>query len=104
RALGDMLVTAIRLGWVARGQMPPRLLRAFADEVSHAARSSARFRDDAQVSAGNGTARFRSEPFPPFSEQPVRLTVREAATLAEVSEGYMRRCCRRGDVTASQGR
>ncbi len=100
--LGRQLVEAIRLAYVTRGRTPPRHLLDFANAVSRAGRSTPEFRADAQVSLGDGTAEFRDGPSLPLSDQPVRLSVREAANLADVSEGFMRRSCRRGDVQAFQ--
>jgi hypothetical protein len=98
-ALAPWLVRAVRV-YVARGVPPPRPLLDLADEVSRAAR----FRADAQATARCGTGQFRSEPFSRPSDQPEWLTVREAARVAAVSEGYVRRLARRRDVEASRGR
>ena len=100
--LAGQLAAALQLAYGTRRVRPPRLLEEFAGEVSRAA-GAAKCRIDAKVGPGAGTARFREVPSLPASDQPVRLSVREAANLANVSEGYMRRCCRRGDVQASQG-
>lgn len=99
--LAGQLAAALQLAYGTRRVPPPRLLEEFADEISHAS-GSARFRKDAQVRPGLGTAGFRELPSPPCSDQPVRLSIREAANLANVSEGLMRRTCRRGDVQASR--
>ena len=48
-------------------------------------------------------AEFRTGPDLAAWPQPVHLTVKEAATVAELSEGYVRRVIRRGDVEASRG-
>jgi hypothetical protein len=104
--LADWLPPLIRAAPGARGKLaPPVELVDLANQISQAARSSAQFRADAQVSGAPGTARFRSDPAPPGSgQEPATLTVREAALRAQVSEGLVRRLCRRGDVTASQRR
>lgn len=99
-ALAPCLVQAVRL-YTARGVPPPRLLLDHADEVSRAA---ARFRADAQVTARRGTGQFRGGPSSRPFGQPEWFTVREAARVAEVSEGYVRRLARRRDVEASRGR
>jgi hypothetical protein len=102
--LARQLAEALQLAYGTRHANPPRLLEAFANQISHAARDSgsARFRTDAQVSPSRGTAEFCDEPSLQSSDQPVRLSVREAANLADCSEGLMRRTCRRGDVQASR--
>jgi excisionase family DNA binding protein len=102
--LSRQLVEAIRLAYVARGRPPPRHLLDFAEEVSRAARSSATSPTAALASAAAGTVRFRTSPDLPACDEPVWLTVTEAARVAEVSDGYMRRLARRGDVQASRGR
>ena len=90
---------------IARGlPAAPELLR-FADQFGAAVQASAGSAEAPQMpSTGpRGTrGRFRGGPFLSSSAQPVRLTVREAAHLADVSEGFMRRTCRRGDVEASR--
>lgn len=100
--LASELAATLKLAYGTRRARPPRFLEAFAGEISREA-SSATFRKDTQASTRRGTGEFRDGPAAPSSEQPVRLSVREAAHLANVSEGLMRRCCRRGDVQASQG-
>jgi hypothetical protein len=103
-AVGRQLAEALRLAYGVRGQQPPRDLERFANALSRAGRS-AKFRSDAQASPGRGTGEFRNGLPLSRSEEPVTLTIREAAQLAGgISEGYMRRCCRRGDVQASRGR
>lgn|GEM_PF-5033109 len=101
-ALARQLAEALQLAYAARGRTPPRLLTDFASEVSRTARSSAEFRPYSQVNARRGTAGFRDRASPPLSDQPVRLSIQEAANLANCSEGLMRRSCRRGDVQASR--
>lgn len=100
--LAGQLAAALQLAYGTRQLRPPRLLKEFTGALGRAA-GSAKFRKDTQVRAGSGTVRFRDMPSLPSSDQPVRLPVREAANLADVSVGYMRRCCRRGDVQALQG-
>lgn len=100
--LAGQLADTLQLAYGTRQARPPRVLEAFANEVSRAA-GSAKFRTDAQVSPRRGTAGFREAAPLPLSDQPVRLSTKEAAFMADVSEGFMRRCCRRGDVEASQG-
>jgi hypothetical protein len=101
--LARQLIEAIRLGYTARSRPPPERLLDLANQVSAAARSSAQFRASAQVSGAPGTGKFCGAPVSPGSDQePATLTVQEAAKRAEVSEGFMRRSCRRGDVAASR--
>jgi len=96
--LAGQLAAMIQRDYRHGGNLPPRALRDFADMLSGAASQHG----DRQASGRRGTAAFRRGPsLPPLSE-PVRLTAREAAELARVSEGFMRRCCRRGDVQASR--
>ena len=90
----------------ARGLPTPTELLTFANRFGAAVQDSASSAQAPQMptSGLRGTSeRFRSEPFPSSFAEPVRLSVREAANLANCSEGYMRRCCRRGDVQALQG-
>jgi hypothetical protein len=70
---------------------PPRLLLDLASEISAAS------------SARTEPVKFRDQAPVPLCRQPDTLTTRDAAGRAEVSEGFMRRCCRRGDVEASRG-
>ena len=103
-ALGRQLVEAIRLGYVAPGRVPPRALVEFADQVNRVARS-ATFRADPQVSPDSGTTEPVSGTVLPASGEPVKpLTTKEAAALAGVSEGFMRRRFREGDPHGSRGR
>lgn len=104
--LADWLPPLIRAAHAAPGKPPPPLEAVdLANQISRAARSSAQFRAKVQASGVPGTAGFRSAGGPPESgQEPAALTVKEAAARAEVSEGLMRRLCRRGDVTASQRR
>lgn len=98
-ALAHQLARAIQIAYGRPGVHAPLLLLDFAAEISR----SARFRASPQVRPGAGTDQFRSGPSPAVSEQqPEWLTVKEAAKLAEVSEGFMRRCCRARDVEASR--
>jgi hypothetical protein len=100
--LGRQLAQALQAAYGAPGRPMPRHLAEFAGMLNRAARGSREFRVDAQVGGLAGTGEFRDGLPRPSSEEPVRLTIREAALLAGVSEGYMRRCCRRGDVQASR--
>jgi hypothetical protein len=102
-ALGRELAATVRLHHNL-GLPLPTHLRAFSEEMNVAIRGSAWFRSNMQASAHRGTGEFRAEPSSPSCDQPVRLSIKEAAQLAQVSESFMRRCCRRGDVQASQGR
>lgn len=90
--VGRQLVEAIRLGWVVRGDHPPRLLLQLADQVNKAARSS----------GSRNLPEFRDRASVPSSGQPV-LTVQEAGRVAGVSEGFVRRLARRGAVEAVRG-
>lgn len=100
--LARELAAALQLAYGTRQARPPRLLEAFANDLSRAA-----------VPPGSASAR-RSGPVtePPqfreaaplaLSDQPVRLSTKEAAFMAGVSEGYMRRCCRGREVEALEG-
>lgn len=98
--LGRQLGEAIRWGYTARGWQVPPLLAEWRRILARAAQDH----PYPQVSAGDVPSGFRDDTTVPASEQPVRLTATEAANLAGVSEGYMRRLIRRGDVEASRGR
>jgi hypothetical protein len=98
--LRRQVAEALKFGYVARGRQPPRMLSELAKHLAGVSRCH----EDAQASGGDGTAGFRDGAALQLSEQPVRLTVKEAACLAKVSEGYMRRLIRRGDVEAVRGR
>ena len=97
--LRRQVAEALKFGYVVRGRELPRLLAEVGRELACADLS----RENSQVSVPNGTAGFRDETPLSVSDQPVRLTVKEAACLARVSEGYMRRLIRRGDVEAIRG-
>ena len=101
--LGRQLVEAIRLGYVARGRTPPRLLLDFASEVSRAARGFATVPADAQVSLRGELARVPAGPLPSSCGEPVWLTAAEAARIAEVSVQTMRKCLRARDPRGSRG-
>lgn len=102
-AMSRQLVEAIRRGYVARGLPPPRLLLDLAAEISRAARGTAGTASGAGQAPCAEPPKFRDGADPERSEQPVTLTIREAAERAEVSGSYMRRLARRGDVEASRG-
>lgn len=102
-AFAGQLREVVRLAYGVRQAEPPWLLRTGAEKISAAARGSAEFRTDMQVSASRGTAGFHEGRSLPLSDQPVRLGTREAAQLAQVSEGLIRRLCRRKNVQASGG-
>ena len=97
-ALARQLARAIRLGWVTRGQPPPRLLLDFAESLNRAARSSASGTQtrtsDLAAEPGNPQA---STPLPRW-EQPETLTVRDAAAAVGVSTSYLRRLIRKGAI------
>jgi hypothetical protein len=97
--LRRQVAEALKFGYVVRGRQLPRLLAEVGRELACASQC----RENPQASLANGTAGFRDAPSLSVSEQPVRLTVKEAACLAKVSEGYMRRLIRRGDVEAIRG-
>lgn len=88
----------IRWGWDERGLARPRLLYAMLQALARAEG------EKSQVTGGRGTARFCDDPLLPESEQPdTWLTIAEAASLAAVSQSFMRRLAREGhDVHAWQ--
>lgn len=98
-AAGRMLSEAIRYGYSARGWPVPPLLAEWRRLLAR----SAQDRVNWQAAGGAGPGEVCDGAPAPFSDQPARLTVKEAANLAEVSEGHMRRLIRRGDVEASRG-
>lgn len=101
--LARQLAEVIRLGYTARGRLPPAFLLGCASEVSRVARSAVRSRADMQAGLRHSTGESRVAPAETDSDQPVRLTIRETAELAQVCESLARRWCRRGDVQASRG-
>jgi hypothetical protein len=101
--LARQLVEAIRLGYTVRSRPPPERLLDFANEVSRVARSAASCRATVQVRPRRDAAERRDVAPGRDSDQPVRLTIQEAAALAQVGESQARLWCRRGDVQASRG-
>jgi hypothetical protein len=102
--LGRQLAKTLQLAYGAPGRpAPPRHLLSFAAELNRITRGSGEYRENTQVRTGRGTGEFRAEPSSQSCDQPVWLTVQEAARVAEVSPSYMRRVIRKGDVEASQG-
>ncbi len=104
-ALRGALVEAIRLGYTARGSLPPRVLEEHSNEVAIIARAVEQRRADSsfpQVTPGLGAADLRTVPGQPCSQEPVTLTIGEAARWAGISEGHMRSLCRKRDVHASR--
>lgn len=104
-ALHGALTEAIQLGYITRGILPPRVLVEHSDEVAIIARGAGQRRADAsfpQVTPGVGAADLRAVPGQSSSQEPVTLTIGEAARWAGISEGHMRSLCRRGDVHASR--
>ena len=101
-ALGRDLAQVLRLAHGTRGQAPPALLEAFSGRLNAVARA-ARGRDQGQVSVPRGLPQGRSAPPLPPSEQPARLTVAQAATLAEVDPRTMRKWIQRRHVDACRG-
>jgi hypothetical protein len=95
-AIGRMLGEAIKYAYQARGWPVPPLLAEWRGLLAR----SAKGRAFPQVPGSDVAAGVRDGPPLPLSEQSARLTVREAACLARVSEGHMRRLIRRGDVEA----
>jgi hypothetical protein len=100
-ALGRQLGETLRLAYRSRGQVPS-LLTAFAGRLNAAARA-ARGRVPAQVSTGCGPAGGRSGAPLPVSDQPVTLTVAQAAVLAEVDARTVRKWIARRQVEAARG-
>lgn len=88
-ALSRQLVEAIRLGYVARGRTPPRLLLDLAEGVSRAAA---------------GPRPPGAAPPPPWPLGMAPLTVAEAARLAAVSRSFITRGCRARWFEADRGR
>jgi hypothetical protein len=101
--LARQLVEALRLAYVVRGRAAPHALLEFTDQLSRIARGSAGSAQLPSSAPLTEPGRFRGALPVTASGQPERLTVREAAERAEVSEGYLRRACRRRDVEASRG-
>lgn len=94
------VLEAIQLAYLARRRPPPHALLALADQIHQC---SERFRASVQVEAGSGRGDPRTGPHPPPSDQtPVWLTSSEAAGVAKISESYVRRLARRGDVEATR--
>jgi hypothetical protein len=88
----------IKWGWDERGRARPRLLFAMLQAAARAERESS------QVTAGSGTDEFRDEVFLPASDQPdTWLTIAQAASLAGVSQSFMRRVARRGRADGADG-
>jgi len=85
-----------------RGLPVPTELLRFAERFGTAVQDASSAHASHMPTSGvRGTSgRFREGQILPGSDQPVRLSVREAAHLANVSEGFMRRACRRRDVQA----
>ncbi len=86
-ALRGALVEAIRLGYTARGSLPPRVLEEHSNEVAIIARAVEQRRADSsfpQVTPGLGAADLRTVPSKPCSQEPVTLTIGEAARWAGV--------------------
>jgi hypothetical protein len=74
-AFARQLVEVIRLGYLARGRTPPRLLVEVANAVSSAVRSSAS--GSAHPCRSGSGAELRNsaaEPFLPSCDQPVKLS------------------------------
>jgi hypothetical protein len=99
-ATGRMLGEAIKIGYLARGWAVPPLLAEWRRLLA----STAQDRANPQVTAGVGAHDLRDEADMPLSGEPVRLSVKEAACLAKVSEGHMRKLIRDGKVEAIRGR
>jgi excisionase family DNA binding protein len=101
--LARQLVEAIRLGYTVRDRPPPRALLDLAGRLNVIARGSGEDRDDCQDTGHDGPGRFRvSLPLPSSGQPATGLTVAEAARLGAVSEGYLRKLIRRGDIEASR--
>jgi hypothetical protein len=101
--LGRQLVEAIRLGYVLRGQPPPRHLLEFAEQVNAAVRGFADIPASPQVTEPHETAKAAVARSSAASDQPViRLTADEAAKIAGMSVQHMRACLRRGEPQGSR--
>jgi hypothetical protein len=96
-ALGWQLAEAVNRGWTVRGVHPPLLLLSLADSVSRAAcpagqdpsRNARKFRDGRPVKS---------------SGQPEKmLAAKEAASRANVSEEWMRKCFREHALHGTRG-
>lgn len=96
--LDGLLLRALADSSRRDGGVPVQVER-IAAELHHAA---LKFRASVQVDAGSGTSRDRNGSAARTSVVTDRLSVTQAAGLAGVSEGYMRRLVRRGCFTATR--
>jgi hypothetical protein len=101
-AVGRELAETLRLAHRARGQMPPARLTAFSDRLNAAARAASG-RVSAQASTATGPPAGRCGAPLPVSDQPVTLTVAQAAVLAEVDPRTVRKWIARRQVEAARG-
>jgi hypothetical protein len=101
-ALGGQLAAMLKTAYRGYGHAAPSLLEAFSGRLNAAARA-ARGQDAVQASTGYGPARGRSAPPLPVSDQPVTLTVTQAAVLAEVDARTIRKWIARRQVEAARG-
>jgi hypothetical protein len=99
--LGRQLADAVKL-WHARGSGAPAFLEAFSGRVNTAVRA-AKGRTSEQVKSGRGPGEAAPGRFPPCSDEPVRMTTKEAAVLAEVDPRTMRKWIEGGAVEADRG-
>ena len=108
-ALGRQLTEAIHRGWGIRHAAPPRVLLDFAIAVSKLTPGTPGTGRPGSAAGQGAAAEPRNTSRPPgagMSGQPVKtLSVKEAAQAAEVSESYVRRLVRDGnlEVRDSQG-
>lgn len=96
--LDALLVRMLRDLHMRDGAAPARLL----DVVADIHQAAGEFRASALVEAGSGTRFDGSGSGGGSSAATERLSVQEAARLSGLSDGYLRRLARRGDVTASR--
>lgn len=89
------LEEAIRYGWLARRQPPPRFLLNLAIRAQRLAQGSAGSGLSGWSEASAEPRNSQRTPDGALSGQPVKtLSVKEAARAAEVSESYVRRLVR----------
>ncbi|MFJ4924084.1 helix-turn-helix domain-containing protein [Streptomyces sp. NPDC088736] len=96
--LEAVLLKTLRDMQIRDGGAPEHLV-----DVVAVVRGCAReFRTSTLVTGGSGTTQRRNGSAGGSSVVSERLTTQEAARLARVSDGYVRRLARRGDVMASR--
>jgi hypothetical protein len=99
-AVDHQVLEAIRLGFQARNRPVPHNLLAMADQIHKCAETCREYRQvgDGAGSSGSCTGADRSASL----QEPVKLTVREAAYAYSVSETFLRQLCRQERVLATR--